>query len=203
LAGLVERRTAQLIDYQNAALARRYLALVQRGVSLDSDGQDWRLTKALAEGWYKLLAYKDEYEVARLHAATDYTAIARELGIEGDFALSYHLHPPALEALGVKHKLAMGWTARTLFAGLRRMKGLRGTPFDPFAMLADRRLERDVVREYEQVFTEALGAWPYEALVELAASASLVRGYGHVKDRNVEAWRGEIARQRSAQAGSA
>src|SRR5262249_31632912 len=132
LHDLIMRRAAQAIDYQNAKLARRFLSLVARAAAQDSAAKDWALTRAVADGWFKLLTYKDEYEVARLHAGTDYDGTAREPGIEGGYWSRYHLHPHLLRRLGRKHKLAMRKPFALLFDVLRRMKRLRGTPFDPF-----------------------------------------------------------------------
>src|SRR5262249_51767203 len=151
LADLLTRRAAQVIDYQNAPLARRYLDLVARAAAADSAAWQWALTRAVAENWFKLLTYKDEDEVARLHAATAYAAVAREQGIEGSYALRYHLHPQFLRKLGVRRKVAVGKVFGLAFRILRHMKGLRGTPLDVFGWDQDRRLERAVAAEYEQM----------------------------------------------------
>jgi indolepyruvate ferredoxin oxidoreductase len=193
LSDLLVRRTAQVIDYQSAGLARRFLDLVERAAARDSVESGWALTRAITEGWFKLLTYKDEYEVARLHAATNYDAIARDLGIEGAYTLSYHLHPPILRRMGMNHKLPMGKPYAFAFRLLRRMKHLRGTPFDPFGRDPDRRLERAVAQDYERMVCKALGELPYDRMVELAASAGQVKGYGPVKERNVAAWRARVA----------
>lgn len=193
LASLLTRRTAQVIDYQSAGLARRFLDLVARAAGQDSAAQDWKLTRAVVESWFKLLTYKDEYEVARLHTATDYDAIAGDLGIEGAYTLNYHLHPPVLRRFGLRHKLPMGKTYAALFGVLKHLKRLRGTPLDVFGWDHDRRLEREVANEYERLMTAVLGARSYERAVELAASALQVKGYGPVKERNVVAWRSRVA----------
>ena len=198
LSDLLTRRTAQVIDYQNATLARRYLNLVERVAAKDSVEKDWALTRAITEGWFKLLTYKDEYEVARLHAATDYEAMARDLGIEGEYTLRYHLQPRFLSRMGMTHKLAMGKPFAVLFRVLRHMKQLRGTPFDFLGWDSDRRLERAVAQDYERMVNATLGALPYEAMVELATSAEQVKGYGSVKERNVAAWRERVSELHSA-----
>lgn len=192
LVPLVTRRTAQVIDYQNARLARRYLDLIAKSAVSDSADRDWALTRAVAESWYKLLTYKDEYEVARLHLATDYEAVARELGIETEYDLRFHLHPMLFRRLGLQHKVAMGRPFAAAFHVLKRLKGLRGTPFDLFGWDSDHRLERAVIGEYEQALTQGLATLPYDEAVQLAQSALEVRGYGPVKARMVAAWRAHV-----------
>jgi indolepyruvate ferredoxin oxidoreductase len=196
LSDLLTRRTAQVIDYQSSTLAHRYLALLERAATQDSSAEQWKLTRAMAEGWFKLLTYKDEYEVARLHTATNYEAIARELGIEGEYTVRYHLQPEFIGRLGIKGKVSMGKPFALLFRGLRRLKWVRGTLLDPIGWTSDRRLERQLVRDYEQMIGEVLGQLPYAVMVELAASVQNIKGYGSVKARNVAAWRTRVAELR-------
>jgi indolepyruvate ferredoxin oxidoreductase len=193
LAALASRRAAQIIDYQNATLARRFLDLVGRAAARDSAAKDWALTRSVIAGWHKLLTYKDEYEVARLHAATDYDAVARELGIGGDYELRYHLHPTWLRRMGAKKKVTFGSWFGTVFGTLRHMKGLRGTPLDLFGWDSERRLERAIADDYEAQVGEALSSMDYDRLVELAASPAMVKGYGPVKERNITSWRARTA----------
>jgi indolepyruvate ferredoxin oxidoreductase len=192
---LLLRRTAQVIDYQNSALAQRYLALVQRALEQDSSAQHWQLTRAVAESWHRLLTYKDEYEVARLHRRTDYGRLARQLGIEGAYALQYHLHPPFLRRLGLKHKIKLGWLFALTFMLLRPLKVLRGTWLDVFGWDRDRRLERKLIGEYRALMERALATprMSYDTRVELAASALSIKGYAEVKDRRVALWRQRVA----------
>jgi indolepyruvate ferredoxin oxidoreductase len=191
---LVTRRAAQVIDYQDARLAGRYLDLVRQAAAKDDAGHDWVLTRAVAESWHKLLTYKDEYEVARLHLAADYGQVARDLGIEGPYKLAYQLHPPTLRRLGMKKKLPLGAPYALGFRALRRMKRLRGTPLDFFGWDADRRLERAVITEYRQLMDEALrDETPYATLVELAESPQAIKGYVTIKAAAVAAWRTRVA----------
>ena len=157
----------------------------------------WALTRAVAEAWFKLLTYKDEYEVARLHHAADYGAVARELGIEGRYRIRYHLHPPTLRRLGLSKKLPLGRPYQLMFGVLRRMKRVRGTPFDPFGWDRDRRLERTLIAEYRELVKNALDAAgpSYEAKVELARSPMSIKGYGPVKEEAVRRWRGELGQE--------
>ncbi|MET0287491.1 MAG: indolepyruvate ferredoxin oxidoreductase family protein [Polyangiales bacterium] len=198
LVARVQRRAAQVVDYQSAALARRFLQLIQQASLRDSAELGWRLTLAVVESWFKLLTYKDEYEVARLHAAANYEGVARRLGIEGDYELKYQLHPPFLARLGMKKKLPLGKLYAFTFAILRRMKWLRGTIFDVFRWDPDRKLERALIEEYDQLTAELLAdaSLRYETKVEIAASALDIRGYRTVKERNVALWRERVAELR-------
>jgi indolepyruvate ferredoxin oxidoreductase len=189
-----------VIDYQSVGRARRYLELVGYAAARDDAAREWKLTRAVAESWFALLTYKDEYEVARLHLAADYDAVAAELGLDGGYALTYHLHPPILRRLGMARKLPAGRTYALAFRALRRLKRLRGTPFDPFGWDRDRRAERAVIVEYARLVTEITDAGadvPYDRQVELAASAATIKGYGPIKERGIERWRAGIAAWRA------
>lgn len=200
LREVLRRRTAQVIDYQSVGRARRYLELVGYAAARDDAAREWKLTRAVAESWFALLTYKDEYEVARLHLAADYDAVAAELGLDGGYALTYHLHPPILRRLGMARKLPAGRTYSLAFRALRRLKRLRGTPFDPFGWDRDRRAERAVIVEYARLVAEITDAGadvPYDRQVELAASAATIKGYGPIKERGIERWRAGIAAWRA------
>jgi indolepyruvate ferredoxin oxidoreductase len=191
LSALLTRRAAQVIDYQDARRAARYLDLVELAAARDSAAHDWALTRAVAQSWFTLLTYKDEYEVARLHLRTDYDAAARGLGIDGPYTLRYHLHPPALRRMGMRRKLPMGRPYQVAFHGLRGMRRLRGTPLDVFGHDPDRRQERALIEEYAVLVGDCAG-WAYPLQVELAESASSIKGYAEVKDRSVAAWRARV-----------
>ena len=209
LRDLLTRRAAQAVDYQNAARARRFLDLVEKAARQDDAARGWALTRAVAESWFRLLTYKDEYEVARLHLKADYDQVARDLGIDGPYTVTYHLHPPTLRRLGLRRKLALGRPYAVAFRVLRSLRRLRGTPFDPFGWDPDRRTERAVIEEYEQLVTDdVLGradALPYRERVRLAESATAIRGYGPIKEAAVARWREEVAafRRRQPAAGGA
>lgn len=194
LRELLVRRTAQVIDYQDARLGRRFLALVEHAATRDGPDRCWALTRAVTESWFKLLTYKDEYEVARLHTRTDYGAVARRLGVDGRYTVRYHLHPPTLRRLGVKRKVPLGLPYELVFWLLCRMRRLRGTPLDPFGRDPDRRLERALIDEYEALVVGT--SLPYEEMVRLAESVMAVRGFGTVKARAVAQWREEVGRLR-------
>lgn len=193
---LLVRRGAQVIDYQSAARAGRYLDLVVRAAAVDDAAHDWALTRAVAEAWFRLLTYKDEYEVARLHRKVDLDHLAHDVGIEGAYRVRYHLHPPVLRRLGREKKLPLGRPYELAFAALARMKRLRGTSVDVFGWDRDRRLERAVIEEYGALMHDVLapgaGA-PYDTQVALAASAQTVRGYGPIKEASAAAWREQVA----------
>jgi indolepyruvate ferredoxin oxidoreductase len=152
------------------------------------------VTCAVARNHYKLLAYKDEYEVARLHLANDVGAAARDrLGVP--VKVTYHLHPPVLRALGMRRKLTVGEWARPLFRALRAMRRLRGTAFDVFGLARVRRVERALPGEYEAAVDAALANLDHETLprsLEIANAPDIVRGYEDIKLANVERFRAVI-----------
>jgi indolepyruvate ferredoxin oxidoreductase len=191
LGDLLRRRTAQVLDYQDRRLAERFLDLVEKAATIDDAARGWELTEAVAASWFKLLTYKDEYEVARLHLGVDYDHVARELGIEGRYSVKYHLHPPILRRMGLKKKLPLGRPYRLAFAVLRPLKRLRGTRFDVFGWDRDRRMERALIEEYcgliEQMTGDS-GALSYETEVAVARSAMSIKGYGSIKEASVERW---------------
>ena len=180
LPSVVARRTAEIEAYGNARLARRYRRLVDATEARETAllGQPGALTRAVAEGWYRALAYKDEYEVARLHAAADY-------GAEPTF----HMAPPLIrgtdKATGRRRKIAIpGRVALPLFRLLRHGKALRGTPLDPFGWQADRREERALLTQYEADLTSLLPTLRDDTLpaaTELARQPIDIRGFGPIK----------------------
>lgn len=182
---LIEHRAAEVARYQDERLAARYRALVARAAEREREvaGRAGRLTRAVAEGWFRVLAYKDEYEVARLHAEAEYGG-----------APTFHLAPPLLTrrdpATGRGRKIAVpGRIALPLFRLLRHGKALRGTPFDPFGRQHDRRMERGMIAQYEADMVQALDglrADTLDAAVALAELPQQIRGFGPVKEA---AWR--------------
>jgi len=196
LRRLLEIRVPELIAYQNAAYARDYVDVVrrvreaERGASPD----DSRLSEAVARNLFKLMAYKDEYEVARLHLRND---VARALAAEypGGVRVQYHLHPPLLRALGLTRKLRLGTWVEGVFRLLAAMKGLRGTALDPFGRAEVRRVERHLIGEYRGLVDKALiglSAESYARALELAGLPDLIRGYEDVKLRTVRRFRDEV-----------
>src|SRR5262249_14688777 len=157
-----EVRVPELIAYQDAAYARRYVDFVRRVAEAERARTPDRTTlaKAVARHLFKLMAYKDEYEVARLHL--DAAERARiEAGFGGDMRVSWHLHPPLLRAMGLKRKLPLGPWFTPAMQALREMKRLRGTPLDPFGRAHVRRVERALIEEYrEMIETACAGLTP-------------------------------------------
>ncbi|WP_200800251.1 indolepyruvate ferredoxin oxidoreductase family protein [Jatrophihabitans endophyticus] len=205
LRRLLTVRVADLIGFQNERYARRYLRVVRAAVDAERRvaGAPGDLARAVAAGLHKLMAYKDEYEVARLHlldSAQD--AVVTEFG-EGAVA-SLLLHPPALRALGMKRKIKLGPRYTPVMRGLRGMKAVRGTPLDVFGYAEVRRVERALVQQYTAMIESGLRGLTAErlpALTELAAAPQDVRGYEHIKLRNVAAYVDRV-RTLSAAAGA-
>ncbi|MEJ6388666.1 indolepyruvate ferredoxin oxidoreductase family protein [Gymnodinialimonas ulvae] len=182
-------REGHLVAYGGKPLARKYRALLDKV-------EDPRLREAVAKGYHKLLSYKDEYEVARLHLETE--AKARE-SFGGDFKMSYHLAPPLLPGKtpdGRPKKRAFGPWMGKAFKLLAAMRWLRGTWADPFGYTNERRMERALIRDYERDMTLWLpDATPerMDALVALAELPLQIRGFGPVKEANAA----KAARQRA------
>ncbi len=198
LAEVVARRVEFLTGYQNAAYAARYADLVERVRKVESDRLgSARLADAVARGYFKLLAYKDEYEVARLHADPAFRAkIAAQF--EGDYKLNFHLAPPLLAkpdpVTGRPAKMRFGPWMMSVFRLLAPLKFLRGTALDPFGRTAERRAERALIGEYEQLIDELLGrlsADNHALAVALASLPEEIRGYGHIKEQNLKTARGK------------
>ncbi|WP_299938702.1 indolepyruvate ferredoxin oxidoreductase family protein [uncultured Nitratireductor sp.] len=196
---IVTRREAFLTDYQNAAYAARYRRLVDRVRAAEAPFGSDAVSRAVARSLFKLMAYKDEYEVARLHTQTGFsTRIAEEF--EGDYRIVHHLAPPFLasgtDARGRPLKREFGPWVRLPFRMLARMKRLRGTAFDPFGRTAERRMERELIGWYEAHVEKALAhldAGNAATLAETLALPMQIRGYGPVKEEAAKRIRTEMA----------
>ena len=176
----VAYREQHLVDYQGKRLAKRYRKLVERF-------SDPSMRGAVAEGYHKLLSYKDEYEVARLLMQSE--AKARET-FDGDLKLTYHLAPPILSKQGPDGrpaKRAFGAGMAQFFPLLARMKALRGTPLDVFGYTAERRMERRLIKEYESDLARLPSDIASAEAIELARLPLRIRGFGKVKEKNAEA----------------
>ena len=194
LDDLVKRRVEFLTAYQNAAYAQEYQVFVDKVRQREAAFGKTLLAETVARYLFKLMAYKDEYEVARLH--TDAAFLQRVNGMfEGDFKLNYHLAPPLLARRNEKGELQkkkFGPAMLTAFKVLARLKGLRGTALDMFGRTAERRTERALIVEYRASLDEVLAALDADRLaaaVEIARIPELIKGYGHVKERNLQAAR--------------
>ena len=193
LEELVARRVDYLTGYQNAAYASRYRALVERVEKAEAAlGRKRDLTNAVARYWFKLLAYKDEYEVARLYTNGEFEKQIRDT-FDGDFRMTFHLAPPffAGETLpnGRPKKREFGpWTFR-MFKLLTRMKGLRGTALDIFGYSGERRMERQLIADYESMINDLLPKLNddnHRFAVALAKLPDEIRGFGPVKETSVK-----------------
>ncbi|MEA2168760.1 MAG: indolepyruvate ferredoxin oxidoreductase [Solirubrobacteraceae bacterium] len=199
LERLLEIRVPDLVGYQSARYAKGYVAFVAEVLAADrSAGGSGAAAEAVARQLHRLMAYKDEYEVARLHLdPVQRAAVVAEFG-EGA-QVHYQLHPPALRALGMDRKISLGpWFDRP-FKALRGAKRLRGTALDPFGYAEVRRLERALPDEYRAFVREAL-PWLAGAYDEVTAAFELpevIRGYEHVKLANVELYRARVAEARA------
>ena len=197
LTSLLEIRVADLSAYQDRGLRRSaIIGLVAESPWLPKaicpPGGDTRLSDRGGQGrLHKLMAYKDEYEVARLHRSAAFReALAEQFG--ADAQVTYKLHPPTLRALGMDSKIGLGRSGDVAFSALSRMKRLRGTALDPFGRTRHRRMERELIGEYESMLDRVLGALDsgnYDRAVELAELPDIVRGYEDIKEANVAEFR--------------
>ena len=191
---IVALRTQHLTAYQNAGYARRYAKFVERVATVESERAPGcsGLAEAVAGNYFKLLAYKDEYEVARLYSADDFRDKLDRV-FEGDYTIRVHLAPPLLAdrdlETGHLEKKSYGpWIFR-VFRVLAKLKGLRGTPFDIFGWSAERRMERRLIHEYEATaaaLLEKLDNDNHALAVEIASLPEQIRGFGHVKQQSVD-----------------
>jgi indolepyruvate ferredoxin oxidoreductase len=197
---IIARRAAFLVDYQDAAWAGRYRSTVDRmRVAEQAQGSE-ALTEAVARALFKLMSYKDEYEVARLHMETGFLDELRR-NFDGDYTVNYHLAPPFLasgrDARGRPHKRRFGPWIQTPFRLLARLKGLRGTALDVFGYSAERRMERELIGWYESltdVMIARLREEQPQTLLALARAPLEIRGFGPVKEKAVKEVKAEVAR---------
>jgi indolepyruvate ferredoxin oxidoreductase len=196
LRRLLEIRVPELIAYQDERYAAGYVDFVKRVRAAEQAAVPGatELSEAVARYLFKLMAYKDEYEVARLHLQAD---LAHTLAEEfpGGVRVQYNLHPPLLRALGLSRKIKLGSWFDGAFRLLAGMKGLRGTALDPFGRAKVRRMEQALPGEYRALIERALGGLSsatYERAVTLARLPDLIRGYEDIKLANVEKFRAEV-----------
>ena len=189
LEEIVRRRVNFLTDYQNAGYAQRYLDAVRAVEAAEKTRARGRrgFAEAVAKSLFKLMAYKDEYEVARLYSDGDFLK-KLTAQFEGDYKLQFHLAPPLWAprdpTTGEMKKRTYGAWAMTAFRLLAKLKGLRGTVFDPFGHMAERKAERRLIGEYETLvreLTASLTPDNHALALEIAKLPMQIRGYGHVK----------------------
>ena len=195
-------RARFLAGYQDAAYADRYLATVAkvRKAEAAAAPSSTELTEAVAKNLFKLMAYKDEYEVARLYADDSF---AKKLGerFEGDFRLKFHLAPPIFarrdKATGHLLKKEFGDWMMPAFRLLAKLRFLRGTAWDPFGRSAERKAERRLIEDYRAMIEPRIASLTAEQIPHLARLARLpemIRGYGHIKEASIAKAAAEKAR---------
>jgi indolepyruvate ferredoxin oxidoreductase len=190
---IIARRVEFLAEYQDTAYAARYRALVDRVRAAESAlGLGTKLTEAVARYYFKLMAYKDEYEVARLYSRPEFLQRIRTT-FDGDFRLKLHLAPPLLNrpdpVSGEARKSEFGPWVLGAFRVLAKLKGLRGTALDIFGRTEERRMERQLIADYERTIDELLAQLDRERHATAIAIARIpeeIRGFGHVKIRNLK-----------------
>ena len=206
LESIIARRVEFLTGYQNAAYAQTYRDFVAKVQQEEAKLGKTALSEAVARYLFKLMAYKDEYEVARLHTDKAFTDKIANM-FEGDYKLVHHLAPPLTAKKNAKGELVkqpFGPWMRSAFGVLAKMKGLRGTALDIFGKTEERRMERALIAEYRACIDELLARLNADNLalaVEIARIPEEIRGYGHVKERHLKAarpqWDGLMAQWRA------
>lgn len=195
LEDIVRERIEDLKAYQDDAYARRYKDLIVRVQTVESalTPQSDALSSTVARAYHKLLAYKDEYDVARLYTDGRFEEELRSR-FTGDYTLQFHLAPPLLTGIdpetGERSKRAFGSWMMHAFRLLAKFKSIRGTRWDLFGYQAERQRERQMIADYEAMIGEMLDGLTRDNLptaMELAALPEKYRGFGHVKDRNIQA----------------
>jgi indolepyruvate ferredoxin oxidoreductase len=212
---VIERRSADLTNYQNAAYAGRYRDLVNKTRTAEQSFAVSGLADAVAKYAFKLMAYKDEYEVARLHSDPEFKRKLAEQ-FEGDYKLEFNLSPPAIapkdKVTGLPKKMTFGAWMMPAFGLLAKFKFLRGTAFDFFGRTDERKMERQLIVDYENTISELLKSLDndnHSLAVQIASVPEQIRGYGHIKEEHVaaaklceadlmSAWRGESAQNKAA-----
>ena len=194
---LIARLATDLADYQDADYAKRFRDTIDevRTAERRLVPGSQALTETAARNLHKLMAYKDEYEVARLALLPESQAQYESIG-GPKTKVTYHLHPPMLRSLGLDRKLKFRRTGKPSFTALRAMKRLRGTLADPFRWAEVRRLERAMIPEYEKaldVLIDGLDASNIDDAVEIAELPDQVRGYEHIKLERAKRYRTELA----------
>ena len=200
LENVISKRIAFLTAYQDSAYAARYQALVAKVRAAETQqGLGNKLSGAVAKYYFKLMAYKDEYEVARLYTDGKFAA-QLESQFEGKFSVKFNLAPPLLakkDGKGHLVKAEFGSWMWSAFKLLAKLKGLRGGALDIFGYTQERKMERALIVEYSEMIESLIGALSasnHAVAVELAKLPEQIRGFGHVKEKNVSFFRSEKAR---------
>ncbi len=213
---MIARRVGFLTDYQNVAYAQKFKALVDkvRAVEQQKTPGSTSLSEAVARYAFKLMAYKDEYEVARLYTSGDFEKRVRDR-FDGDFKIHFHLAPPLFarrDSEGHLRKSEYGSWVLSAFKLLAKLKGLRGSTFDVFGYTAERKLERRLIGDYATCVDELIANLDrnnHALAVEIASIPEQIRGYGHIKESNyakararwdelMTAWRNPVSEKAAA-----
>ena len=198
----VERREKFLTAYQNAAYARRYRSVVQKVKAVEADRAPGKcgLADAVARYLFKLMAYKDEYEVARLYSDGSFVKQVKSEFDGDNLRFEFHLAPPLWarrdKATGLPRKMSFGSWLLPAFRALAKLKFLRGTALDPFGRSRERRTERKLIEDYQATLDEVLARLTPEnhhLAVGLAVIPEKIRGFGYVKERHLAAARADEA----------
>ena len=198
LEALIARRVEFLTAYQNAAYAERYKSFVEQVQQAESRLGKTALSEAVARYLFKLMAYKDEYEVARLHSDPAFLKRIDDM-FEGDYTVNYHLAPPLTAGRNERGELVKkkyGPSMLGKFRLLARFRGLRGSALDVFGRTEERRTERALIQQYRASIEEVLKSLRsdnHATAVEIARIPEQIKGYGHVKERHLKAARSRWA----------
>jgi indolepyruvate ferredoxin oxidoreductase len=195
---IITRRKEFLVNYQNAEYAKKYVDLVstvrikEYALSGKKDSGDYSLSKVVARYAFKLMAYKDEYEVARLYTNGDFKKQIESI-FEGDYKLTFNLAPPLLsppdKVTGLAKKMCFGGWMYAAFKVLAKLRVLRATPLDIFGYTAERKKERQLINTYQATVEQLLAQLTHENVLLACQIASLpddIRGYGHIKARSIK-----------------
>ncbi len=202
LDDVVARRMTHLTKYQDESYAQQYKGFVEKVKAAEQSRLPGSTAVTEAVAWYlsKLMSYKDEYEVARLYTNGDFLKRLRQQ-FDGDYKLNFHLAPPIMnprdKATGQSRKVAFGPWMMSGFKLLAKLKGLRGTKLDVFGYNPERRLERQLIEDYRQTIDSVLpvlNADNASLVAKIAALPEMIKGYGHVKDRNLQEYKTELAK---------
>jgi indolepyruvate ferredoxin oxidoreductase len=189
---LIDHRAALLVRYQDERYATRFRETIASlcGGGSNQNGTQEELSSSIVRSLFKLMAYKDEYEVARLYSEPGFKDALTQT-FDGRYSLEFHLAPPLLSWIrspgGEPRKITFGPWMLTFMKALARMKRLRGTPLDPFGYGKDRRLERQLIEDYIATMRRVIGRLTpanYAIALEIAELPLQIRGYGHVKERS-------------------
>ena len=182
-----------LIEYQNEKYAQEYKKLVDYAKSCEqkiANGKSF--SKAVATNYFKLMSYKDEYEVARLYSNNEFVKKIKQ-SFEGNFKINFYLAPPIFstkdKVTGNSLKTKYGPWVMTLFKIISKFKFLRGTSFDPFGYLSERKNERKLIKDYKNCILDIgtkLSKNNYDIAVDIASVPDQIRGFGHVKEKNIK-----------------